>query len=130
MQLTTEDLAGALGGRCLENPTSTDLLHYIRAMVRRLRGAALELDDDRDYGMERVLGDLLRNAMTYGSALDIAVTLGCAAELSLYPEDAVLEQCTTTVRAAGKTALVGAVWAVRHRCARAGIRRRRFVMEP
>ncbi|MGO4328956.1 hypothetical protein AB4Z48_37095 [Cupriavidus sp. 2TAF22] len=113
-------------GRCVENPTSADLLHYIRAMVKSLRRAANESDESRDEGTERVLGALLRNAMDSASVLDIVVTLGCAAELSLYPEDAVLEQCTTAVRAAGKTALVGAVWAVRHRCARAGDSRRRF----
>lgn len=114
-------------GRCLESPTSADLLHYIRAMVKRLRGSAMEPHESRDQGTQRVLGVLLRNAMDSASALDIAVTLGCAAELALYPEDAILEQCTTTVRAAGKTTLVGAVWAVRHRCARAGGHGRRFV---
>lgn len=113
-------------GRCIENPTSADLLHYIRAMVKRLRLATVEPDESQDQRMERVLGKLLRNAMDSASVLDIVVTLGCAAELSLYPDDAVLEQCTMAVRRAGKKTLLGAVWAVRHRCARAGDRRRRF----
>jgi len=95
-------------------------------MAKRLRGAVIEPFENKDERIERLLGVLLRNAMDSSSALDIVVTLGCAAELSFYPEDVILEQCTTTVRAAGKTTLVGAVWAVRHRCARAGNHRRRF----
>lgn len=124
----SKDSVAPLGtaGRCRENPTSADLLHYIRAMVKRLRGAPIEPPESRDQGAKRVLGKLLRNAIDSASALDIVVTLGCAAELSLFPEDAILEQCTTTVGAAGNTTLMGAMWAVRHRCARAGNHYRRF----
>ncbi|WP_349608635.1 MULTISPECIES: hypothetical protein [Cupriavidus] len=114
-------------GTCAD-PKSADLLHYIRAMVRRLRAAATEPHRVHDQSIERHLATLLRHAIDSSSALDIVVTLGCAAELSLYPEETILEQCTSAVRAAGKSTLVGALWAVRHRCARAGEDRRRFVI--
>ncbi|MDK2658342.1 SRS domain-containing protein [Cupriavidus consociatus] len=77
-------------------------------------------------GIERRLAARLRQAIAVGSALEITVTLGCAAELSMFPDDAVLERCTATVRTAGQCTLVGAIWAVRHRCARGGEAVRRF----
>ncbi|SPA43863.1 conserved hypothetical protein [Cupriavidus taiwanensis] len=106
--------------------TPAELLHRIRAMLKQLSFDEASAAKTEASGIERRLATRLSQAIAVGSALEIAVVLGCGAELSLFPDDAVLERCTTTVRTAGQCTLVGAIWAVRHRCVRGGGAVRRF----
>ncbi|WP_240746100.1 hypothetical protein [Cupriavidus oxalaticus] len=80
--------------------------------------------------IERRLSSLLRHALATGSPFDIALVLGSAAELMLFPEQEVLEQCTAAVQQADQQALRGLVWAVRHRSMRSGKGVRRFALDP
>jgi len=86
---------------------------------RRADGAAIE----------RRLSCLLRQALVTRSPLQIALVLGSAAELMLFPEQEVLEQCTAAVQMANHQALRGLVWAVRHRSLRGGRHTRRFAID-
>lgn len=112
-----------------KEPTATDMLHYIRAAVRNIRQQAAA-----DYGVSemaaerRCLAEMLRSAIKAESAFEIAVVLGSAAELRVFPEERVLEQCTDAVQAAGHVALRGVVWAVRHRSVKAGNDVQRFAI--
>lgn len=80
--------------------------------------------------IERRLSSLLRHALAIGSPFDIALVLGSAAELMLFPEQEVLEQCTAAVQQVDQQALRGLVWAVRHRSMRSGKSVRRFALDP
>ena len=106
--------------------TPADLLHRIRAMLRQLCIDEASTSKAGESGIERRLATMLKQAIAVGSALDITVALGCGAELSMFPDDAVLDRCTATVRMAGHCTLAGALWAVRHRCTRGGEAARRF----
>jgi hypothetical protein len=79
--------------------------------------------------IERRLSSLLRHALVTRSPFDIALVLGSAAELMLFPEHDVLEECTAAVQSAEQQALRGLVWAVRHRSARGGRYVRRFAID-
>lgn len=96
-----------------------DLLHHIRALARDVRVAPSAVHREHDSGME-LLAAHLKSALAVRSPLNIAVVLGCAAEMSVFPVATVLEQCTETVLAANQPALRGVLWAVRHRRSRAG----------
>lgn len=104
------------------------MLHHIRASVRKIRReASLEVGSGA-HSVERCLANLLKHAMVARSPFDIAVVLGSAAELMMFPDEVVLAQCTETVQLADQRALRGVVWAVRHRCVRAGNRVHRFAL--
>ncbi|KWR75055.1 hypothetical protein RM96_35230 [Cupriavidus sp. IDO] len=106
-------------------PDSSELLHLIRASV-----ASIRMDAADGAAIERRLSSLLRHALATGSPFDIALVLGSAAELMLFPEQEVLEQCTAAVQQADQQALRGLVWAVRHRSMRGGKGVRRFAVDP
>lgn len=109
-------------------PTAREMLHFIRASVERIRkDAANDLQDGA--AIERRLSCLLRQALVTRSPFDIALVLGSAAELMLFPEQDVLEQCTAAVQSANQQALRGLVWAVRHRSIRGGRHARRFALD-
>lgn len=99
--------------------SSADLLHHIRALTRDVRVASSAVHRGPESGME-LLAAHLKSAMAVRSPLNIAVVLGCAAEMSVFPPAPVLEQCTETVFAANQPALRGVLWAVRHRHSKAG----------
>ncbi len=117
--------ASSWGGQ----PTANEMLHCIRASVDSIRNdAARDVQADGN-GIERRLSSLLRHALMARSPFDIALVLGSAAEFRLFPEQAVLEQCTAIVQKANHQALRGLVWAVRHRCMNGGRNVRRFVID-
>ncbi|WP_354683290.1 hypothetical protein [Cupriavidus necator] len=105
-------------------PTSGELLHFIRAAVARLR-----VDAADGPAIERRLAVLLRHALATGSSFDIALVLGSAAELMLFPEPEILDQCTAAVQQGNQQTLRGLVWAVRHRSMRGGRGVRRFAVD-
>ncbi len=119
---TGSSASAAAWGR---QPGSSELLHRIRASVARIR-----VDAANGAGIERRLSSLLRHALAAGSPFEIALVLGSAAELMLFPEPEVLEQCTAAVQQADQQALRGLVWAVRHRSMRSGTGARRFALDP
>lgn len=89
---------------------------------------AKELQSD-PAAIEKRLSSLLKHALLTSSSFDIALILGSAAELKLFPEPHVLEQCTAALQESNQPALRGLVWAVRHRSAKGGKNVRRFVIE-
>lgn len=110
-------------------PTAKEMLHFIRASVERIRkDAANDLLAD-GAAIERRLSCLLRHALVTRSPFEIALVLGSAAELMLFPEQDVLEQCTAAVQTTNQQALRGLVWAVRHRSIRDGRHIRRFAID-
>ncbi|NUA27028.1 hypothetical protein FCJ59_09470 [Cupriavidus basilensis] len=108
--------------------TSADLLHYIRALSREVRWSSGPSDDCRDEHVLHALADRLRVAIAVGCPLDIAVVLGCAAEMSVFPLTSVLEQCSAAMLATKQPALCGVVWAIRHRQARTRARARTLLI--
>ncbi|SOY67364.1 conserved hypothetical protein [Cupriavidus taiwanensis] len=68
--------------------------------------------------------------MVTRSPFDIAIVLGSGAELMMFPDASTLDQCAAAVDAAGQRALRSVVWAVRHRCSKAGHGVRRFTIDP
>lgn len=110
-------------------PTAKEMLHFIRASVESIRkDAANDLRRDGT-AIERRLSSLLRQALMTRSPFEIALVLGSAAELTLFPEQEVLEQCTAAVQTANQLVLRGLVWAVRHRSIRGGQNIRRFAID-
>lgn len=121
--------AGTTAASWGRQPTAKDMLHLIRASVQSIRkDAANDLRADGT-AIERRLSCLLRQALMTRSPFEIALVLGNAAELMLFPEQDVLEQCTAAVQAANQQALRGLVWAVRHRSIRGGQNIRRFAID-
>ncbi len=107
-----------------------EMLHHIRAAVRAIQSEARQQRPDDGNAVTRRLSRLLALAIQQESPLDIAVILGSAAELRYFPDDVAFERCTRTVQRRGGKAMRAVVWAVRHRCARAGgAGHRRFVVE-
>lgn len=102
--------------------TTADLLHYIRALAREFRVCEAVSGNDRREMVSRALSDRLKFALSAGSSLDVAVILGCAAEMSCFPPTPVLEQCSAVVMKSNQPALCGIVWAIRYRRSRAGDR--------
>jgi len=96
----------------------TDLLHCIRAKRREFHRGANASDDAAERAA-RLLAEQLKWAMAMESPVDIAVVLGCAAEMLMFPPTAVLDACTSAIQLAEQPALRGVVWAVRHRQSRA-----------
>lgn len=127
-----EDIAEA------EPVTPADMLHFIRASVKRiLREAGTPrgthavnhaADHAADHAVERALSRLLGTALVTRSPMEIAIALGSAAELMMFPDPEVLEACTAAVDAGGHRTLRGVVWAVRHRSSKAGRRSHRFAV--
>ncbi|CAG2134904.1 hypothetical protein D3C81_1348350 [compost metagenome] len=106
--------------------STSELLHRIRACVKDVRHGARGADD-RDHAVQQRLENLLRNAIAARSISEMAVALGSAAELRVFPAEADLERCTEAVKASGATVLRALIWTVRHRHARhlEQLRRRR-----
>lgn len=119
-------VAAASWGR---QPTAKEMLHFIRASVQGIRrDAANDLQTDGT-AIERRLSSLLRHALVTRSPFEIALVLGSAAELTLFPEPDILDQCTAAVQKANQQALRGLVWAVRHRSRLSGESARRFAVD-
>ncbi len=110
-------------------PTAKEMLHFIRASVASIRKDAAEDRQADGAAIERRLSSLLRHALVTRSPFHIALVLASAAELMLFPEQEVLEQCTAAVQNADQQALRGLVWAVRHRSIRGGRHARRFSID-
>lgn len=110
--------------------TATDMLHCIRASVRQIQRETGNAHHDTTLEIERRLGWLLGQAMVTRSPFDIAIVLGSGAELMMFPDAPTLDQCAAAVDAAGQRALRSVVWAVRHRCSKAGHGVRRFTIDP
>lgn len=106
-----------------------EMLHHIRAAVRAIQTEVRRQNPDDRNAVTRRLSRLLALAIQQESPLDIAVLLGSAAELRCFPDDQAFERCTRTVQSRGGKAMRAVVWAVRHRCARAGAANERFVVE-
>jgi len=111
-------------------PTATDMLHCIRASVRQIQRETGNSHHDTTLEAGRRLGWLLGHAMVTRSPFDIAIVLGSGAELMMFPDAPTLDQCAAAVDAAGQLALRSVVWAVRHRCRKAGNGARRFTIDP
>lgn len=111
-------------------PTATEMLHCIRASVRQIQRETGNARHDTTLEIERRLGWLLGRAMVTRSPFEIAIVLGSGAELMMFPDAPTLEQCAAAVDAAGQRALRSVVWAVRHRCNKAGRGVRRFAIDP
>ncbi|MHA7685529.1 hypothetical protein [Cupriavidus sp. PET2-C1] len=121
--------SGSAAASWVRQPTAKEMLHFIRASVENIRkDAAADLGTD-GAAIERRLSSLLRQALTTRSPFEIALVLGSAAELMLFPEQEVLEQCTAAVQTANQLVLRGLVWAVRHRSIRGGQHIRRFAID-
>ncbi|WP_260427990.1 MULTISPECIES: hypothetical protein [Burkholderia] len=106
------------------------MLHFIRASVESIRKDAAHDRLADGSVVERRLSSLLRHALMTRSPYEIALVLGSAAELMLFPENDVLERCTAAVQKADQQTLRDLVWAVRqHRRIRGGRRVRRFGIE-
>lgn len=120
------------GGFSVQHHTATDMLHQIKAAVRRIKRIVRTHGSEvsRNDAVERCVVQLLRNAIASESPFDIAIVLGSAAELMIFPDDCLMEQFTSAVQTANQLALRAVVWAVRHRCAKAGRRAHRFSLEP
>lgn len=97
--------------------STSELLHRIRACVDDIHSHARG-QHDHQHAVRQRLDHLLRNAMCAQSPSEIAIALGCAAELQLFPDESVLEFCTETVRRSGVGVLRAVIWTVRHRYAR------------
>lgn len=110
-------MAETPGMRSGDALSTSELLHRIRACVRDVtthaRGEA-----DLDQAVRQRLDGLLRNAIAAQSPSEIAVALGSAAELRIFPDEKVLECCTDAVRMSGASVLRAVIWTVRHRYAR------------
>lgn len=97
--MTSCSSATFLGER---QPTAKEMLHFIRASVASIRKDAAEDLLADGAAIERRLSSLLRHALVTGSPFHIAVVLGSAAELTLFPEQEVLEQCTVAMQKANE----------------------------
>lgn len=106
-----------------------EMLHFIRAAGRGLQSQARRHSQGDPDVVVRRISRLLALAIQQESPLDIAVILGTAAELLYFPDDEAFERCTRTVQSYGDKAMRAVVWAVRHRCARAGAGTQRFVVD-
>lgn len=94
--------------------STSELLHRIRACVKDVTTHARG-EDDLDQAVQQQLDRLLRNAIATQSLPEIAVVLGSAAELRVFPDESVLERCTEALRTSGSSVLRALVWTVRHR---------------
>ncbi len=103
--------------RTSETLSTSELLHRVRACVKDVTTHA-RVADDLDLAVRQQLDRLLRNAIAAQSLPEIAVALGSAAELHIFPDAAVLDRCTDALRTSGASALRALVWTVRHRHAR------------
>lgn len=105
----------------------TQLIHLIRASVVRIRKDAGPIDGAYEDELGKILGTLLVGALLVRSATDVAVILGSAAELQMYPDEELFDW-SMQVLGREDLHLRGVYWAVRHRCNRRSKRARRFGM--
>nr|WP_315591850.1 hypothetical protein [uncultured Cupriavidus sp.] len=94
--------------------STSELLHRIRACVKDVTTQARR-EDNLEQAVQQRLDRLLRNAIASQSLSEIAVALGSAAELRIFPEASVLEGCTEALRTSRVSVLRALVWTVRHR---------------
>lgn len=95
----------------LRNHSPSELLSCIRALAGSLRNVA-------GCPRQHVIA-LINGAMAAASPREVAVVLGAAAELGIYPDSASLDRCHDLVQCTSDEVAVRAVvWVVRHRLAR------------
>lgn len=94
----------------LRTQSPADLLSGIRALAGSLRNVA---------GCPRQrVGALIDGALAGGSPREIAVVLGAAAELRIFPDTASLDRCHDVMQGTDDVAVRSVLWVVRHRLAR------------
>jgi len=76
----------------------------------------------------RILASSLVDALQRRSTRDVAVVLGSAAELQMFPDEALFEWSREVVESDEVYICRGVYWAVRHRCSRTAKTNRRFGM--
>ena len=106
-----------------------DVLHLLRGTLEAIRKDASQALHADPAALEKRLSNLLEHALLANSHVDIALILGCAAELMLLPETHVLEKCTAILQASNQPALRGLVWATRHKSMKWAKHIRRFAIE-
>ncbi|WP_349605310.1 MULTISPECIES: hypothetical protein [Cupriavidus] len=94
----------------LRNHSPSELLSCIRALAGSLRNVA-------GCPRQHVIA-LINGAMAAASPREVAVVLGAAAELGIYPDTASLDRCHDLVQCTDEVAVRAVVWVVRHRLAR------------
>lgn len=110
-------MTGSSRVRSIHSLSTSDLLHRVRASVDDMRYHA-RAEAGNEHALQQQLEKLLHSAMCAQSPSDIAVALGCAAELQLFPDQAVLDSCTETICKSDVGVLRAMIWTVRHRYAR------------
>lgn len=101
-------MAGARG--TVRGASPADLLSCIRALAGSLRSAT---------GCPRQrVGALIDGAVAARSPREIAVVLGAAAELRIFPDTRALDRCHDVVQCTDDVAVRAVLWVVRHRLAR------------
>ena len=106
-----------------------EVLHLFRGTLEAIRREAAHSLHADPTALEKRLSTLLQHALLTNSHVDIALILGCAAELMLLPETHALEKCAAVLQASNQPALRGLVWAARHKSVKQGKPIRRFAME-
>lgn len=106
---------------------TTQLFHLIRASAIRIRKAAGPTASAYESELGRILASLLVGALSVRSATDVAVILGSAAELQMYPDDGLFDW-SNEVLEREDLHLRGIYWTVRHRCNRGNAQAKRFSM--
>lgn len=87
-------------------PTATEILHRIRARVKQvMRDSARQ--HTQSASIELLFAELLKQAIAAQSPFEITVALGSAAELMIFPDERLLEECTNTVEITGHYSLRG-----------------------
>lgn len=106
-----------------------EVLHLFRGTLEAIRRDAAQALHADPAALEKRLSSLLQHALLTNSHVDIALILGCAAELMLFPETHVLEKCAAVLQASNQPALRGLAWAARHKSVKGGKHIRRFAIE-
>lgn len=104
---------------------TAQLFHLIRASAVRIRKAARPTTSTYEADLGRILASLLVGALSVRSATDVAIILGSAAELQMYPDDELFDW-SNEVLEREDLHLRGIYWTVRHRCSRGSTQARRF----
>jgi len=110
-------MTGSSRVRSIHSLSTSDLLHRVRASVDDIRCHARS-EAGNEHALQQRLEKLLQSAICAQSPSEIAVALGCAAELQLFPDEAVLDSCTETIFRSEVGVLRAMIWTVRHRYAR------------
>jgi hypothetical protein len=111
-----------------ENSCTTQLFHLIRAAAQRVRREAQSDRITYDWELREILASSLVGALQRGSPMEVAIALGSAAELQMFPDEALFDWSREVLKQNGQALCRGVYWAVRHRCTRSASAARRFGM--